>query len=210
MTVKLVTQGTPKSQVFSVVNPRTVIGRQEGCAVRIPSGEVSRRHCVLVCEDGNVMIEDLDSCNGTFLNGKRIKSKRLVHPGDTLQIGPVTFTVDYSLEDTDVQPGAAGRTPKASTVDVDHAAVTRHAATASDTNTDPTHPALVEEPDDVAEAVIEEDDIVEAAVEEDDVEEVEADESDVVDAKLAEEDSSKRWDLPKDEELRDILTHLDE
>jgi hypothetical protein len=207
MTVKLVTQGTTKSQVFNVVHARTVIGRQEGCALRIPSGEVSRRHCVLVCADGNVMVEDLDSCNGTFLNGKRIKSKRLVHPGDTLQIGPVTFTVDYSLEDTDIQPGAPAKAGKGSTVDVhEAAAATRHASAAADTHTDPKHPALQEEPDDVAEAVIEEEDIVEAAVEkEDDVEE-----DDVVEAKLAEEDSAKPWELPKDEELRDILTHLEE
>lgn len=185
MTLKLITQGTAKEQVIQLSQPRNVIGRQEGCALRIPSGEVSRRHCVLAFEDGNVTLEDLGSCNGTFLNDKRIKSKRMVHPGDTLKVGPITFTVEYSLADTNVQEAAAsGKRPE-----MEVSKKTRDAM--ADTRTDPAQPALVDDEDD---------EVVEAVVLDDEV----------VDAKLADEEMSKPWDIPGDEDLRDILTKLEE
>lgn len=100
MSVKLVAQSS--GQVIEIRTATTLVGRQSDCSVRIPSGQVSRHHCELAFHDGQLTVEDLDSSNGTFLNGKRVKKKRLIHPGDLLQIGPITFTVDYALSDTAV------------------------------------------------------------------------------------------------------------
>src|SRR5262249_32604465 len=51
----------------------------------------------LLLKDGLVTLEDLDSANGTFLNGRRVKAPETVRPGDEIEVGPVTFVVEYEL-----------------------------------------------------------------------------------------------------------------
>jgi predicted component of type VI protein secretion system len=70
----------------------TVIGRREDCDLRIPLTEVSRKHCRLVKEGETVRVEDLGSSNGTYHNGARIQ-EAVMQPGDVIQVGPVTFTI---------------------------------------------------------------------------------------------------------------------
>jgi len=77
---------------FSVVRNMTVIGRREDCDLRIPVGDVSRKHCRLVRTDDGIRIEDLGSSNGTYVNGQRIQESEL-NPGDAVGIGPVQFIV---------------------------------------------------------------------------------------------------------------------
>jgi hypothetical protein len=73
------------------------LGRALGCTIRIPSSEVSRLHCRLRIENDLVTVEDLESVNGTFLNGKRVRAVEVVRPGDRLALGSVTFLVEYTL-----------------------------------------------------------------------------------------------------------------
>ncbi len=80
------------------------LGRAVGCTVRIPSAQISRLHCRLRMENGVVTAEDLESVNGTFVNGKRIRDPEVVHPGDHLSIGPITFVVEYELSTTTLRP----------------------------------------------------------------------------------------------------------
>jgi pSer/pThr/pTyr-binding forkhead associated (FHA) protein len=99
MSVKLTVAGGPtQTRVIEMRRAKAVIGRAKGCDVRIPSAEVSREHCVLRFEDGFLSVEDLDSFNGTMLNGRRITGTERVCPGDQLRVGPVTFEVDYPLQ----------------------------------------------------------------------------------------------------------------
>jgi pSer/pThr/pTyr-binding forkhead associated (FHA) protein len=98
MDVRLVVeQGRRRLRVVRLRGPATRIGRARGSGVRIPSAEVSRQHCVLRVEDGLVTVEDLDSVNGTFLNGEAVVGCQVVRPGDRLNVGPVTFVVEYEL-----------------------------------------------------------------------------------------------------------------
>jgi pSer/pThr/pTyr-binding forkhead associated (FHA) protein len=98
MDVRLVVeQGRRRLRVVRLRGPATRIGRARGSGVRIPSAEVSRQHCVLRVEGGLVTVEDLDSVNGTFLNGEAVVGCRVVRPGDRLHVGPVTFVVEYEL-----------------------------------------------------------------------------------------------------------------
>ena len=93
---------------FSIVRDMTVVGRREDCDLRIPLGEVSRKHCRLIMDGEAVRLEDLGSSNGTFHNGERVREAALA-PGDTVQIGPVTFMVqiDGVPADEDMQPAAS-------------------------------------------------------------------------------------------------------
>jgi predicted component of type VI protein secretion system len=104
MDVKLfVTRGSKKSKVFELRSEETIIGRQRGCDLRIPSSRVSRRHCRLSFRDDCVMVEDLASANGSFLNGVAIDDQEIARPGDLLEIGPVTFRIEYRLPTSAVQ-----------------------------------------------------------------------------------------------------------
>jgi pSer/pThr/pTyr-binding forkhead associated (FHA) protein len=73
---------------------QATLGRGQSCSVRIPSADVSRQHCRLRMEaDGLVRAEDLESANGTFINGTQIHGLEIVRPGDRLGLGPVMFVV---------------------------------------------------------------------------------------------------------------------
>lgn len=66
--------------------PELVIGRDEDCAVRLSGKEVSRRHAVLRHEGGAVVLADLDSRNGTRVNGQPVSSSPL-SVDDVVRIG---------------------------------------------------------------------------------------------------------------------------
>jgi len=98
MDVRLVVnKGNTKQQTWRLHHEETVVGRRRDCDLRILSAEVSRRHCLLSIADGYVIVEDLDSINGTLINGRRVVGKQILRPGDHLEIGPVAFIVDYEL-----------------------------------------------------------------------------------------------------------------
>ncbi len=67
------------------------IGRDEEADLRVDSRRVSRRHAVINCEGGDYSIDDLDSTNGTFVNGERI-SHAALQSGDVLAFGDAEFT----------------------------------------------------------------------------------------------------------------------
>jgi hypothetical protein len=69
------------------------IGRQDGDLV-LEDPEVSRRHAVLRRSGGSVVVEDLESTNGTFVNGERILSPREVLPGDQVRVGRTTLEIE--------------------------------------------------------------------------------------------------------------------
>jgi hypothetical protein len=72
------------------VGGEMVFGRQADCDVCIPIDEISRRHARIRPANGGVLVEDLDSANGTYINGKRIRNG-LLHPGEELALDAVRF-----------------------------------------------------------------------------------------------------------------------
>jgi pSer/pThr/pTyr-binding forkhead associated (FHA) protein len=98
MEVKLVVEkGSKRPQSFRLRSRETIVGRRRGCNLRIPSESVSRRHCRLLFCDDYLTVEDLASVNGTLVNGQPIARPTIVHPGDRLTVGSVTFLVQYQL-----------------------------------------------------------------------------------------------------------------
>jgi pSer/pThr/pTyr-binding forkhead associated (FHA) protein len=69
-----------------------VIGRDPAVKLRIPLPSVSRKHCELKVDDDELIITDLGSSNGTFVNGRRVKETELA-PGDLLAVGPIVFVI---------------------------------------------------------------------------------------------------------------------
>jgi len=71
-----------------------IIGRGGEAEIRIsdPSRRISRKHAALRFEDGRLMIFDLDSTNGTFLNGRRVEGAP-ISEGDVIRIGDIKIEV---------------------------------------------------------------------------------------------------------------------
>ena len=64
-----------------------LIGRGEHCPIRFPLADVSERHAVLTVRGGRVLIEDLHSANGTFVNGVAIDRAEPLDGGKVVQVG---------------------------------------------------------------------------------------------------------------------------
>ena len=70
-----------------------LIGRHPECDVIVPDVTVSRQHARLIFRDGGWILQDLDSTNGTRLNGRYVGRCRL-RPGDQLALGDQLLRVD--------------------------------------------------------------------------------------------------------------------
>ncbi len=68
------------------------IGRNRNNQMVLPSRAVSNFHAKIYFEDGRYMMEDLESTNGTYVNGNRVDKKSL-RPGDEIRISETVFTV---------------------------------------------------------------------------------------------------------------------
>jgi len=96
MQVKLmVTTGSHSGTEIPISGEKFLIGRSESCQLRPKSDSISRKHCIIVVRDGRVLIQDLKSRNGTYVNEKRLPSDRakILNTGDLLKIGKLQFEV---------------------------------------------------------------------------------------------------------------------
>jgi hypothetical protein len=85
--------GKYKGKRLKLADGQFVIGRDEDVTLRISSAEVSRRHCIIHVSGKDVKIEDLDSRNGTFVDGFPIKGTVPLAPDSVLTVGPMMFTL---------------------------------------------------------------------------------------------------------------------
>jgi hypothetical protein len=83
--------GGRTGETFAPQGDRTTIGRSPDCGVFLDDVTVSRRHAALVERDGQWVIEDLGSLNGTFVNRRRVEAATL-EDGDEIQIGKYRLT----------------------------------------------------------------------------------------------------------------------
>ena len=85
-----------KERAIVLAHEETVIGRDPTCAVWIDAPGVSRRHArIRIPADGaagRVVLDDLDSTNGTFLRGARVLQPEPLENGDAIRIGRATIT----------------------------------------------------------------------------------------------------------------------
>lgn len=90
--LELLKDGKPKQRIV-VKEGESYVGRAEDCKIRIPSSNVSRKHCKLTLKDRLAFIVDLQSVNGTYVNGEKISKSTILREGDLLLIGPISFRV---------------------------------------------------------------------------------------------------------------------
>jgi FHA domain-containing protein len=70
-----------------------MIGRAPGCAIVVDDDYVSAQHAQVYERDGRVWVEDLQSTNGTMLNGRPVRRPTTLRSGDHLRIGHAILTI---------------------------------------------------------------------------------------------------------------------
>lgn len=79
-------------QVLPLRKSRLVVGRQDGCHIKLNSSSVSRQHCELMVDDAKISLKDLGSSNGTYVNKRRVSQTDL-SAGDIVCVGTFLFVV---------------------------------------------------------------------------------------------------------------------
>lgn len=90
-----VIEGARRGERFLLGRGITHLGRKAENEVTLPDPNVSRYHAKVEYRDGIYVMIDMDSTNGTYVNGERIREKEL-SPGDHIRVG--TTTLQFSLE----------------------------------------------------------------------------------------------------------------
>jgi pSer/pThr/pTyr-binding forkhead associated (FHA) protein len=101
---ELVPQGG--GDLIPLLKKSLLVGRRESCDIVLRFSNVSAHHCQLTVTGGYWYVRDMNSRNGTKVNGLRIEEKRL-DPGDTLSVAKHKYTVNYSPTEL----GAVGPPP---------------------------------------------------------------------------------------------------
>ncbi|MEM6639777.1 MAG: GGDEF domain-containing protein [Pseudomonadota bacterium] len=79
---------------FELSHGGLVLGRGLDCDVQLPAGVISRHHCRVSCVGQSIVVEDLASTNGTFVDGQRI-DRAFLTPSNQLRIGPFLLKLEY-------------------------------------------------------------------------------------------------------------------
>ena len=94
MMVKLRVKSGKKAGAEILVGQTSfIIGRHPESDLQIDSKMVSLRHCLITLKNGYVYVTDLDSRNGTLINGAPIGKDFKATPGDILQVGAFEFEI---------------------------------------------------------------------------------------------------------------------
>jgi predicted component of type VI protein secretion system len=87
---------------------KTTIGRVDDNTFAIPEGSVSSHHCEVLLRGGDIIVRDLNSTNGTFINGHQVNGEAPLKPGQILRLGQV----EMRLEEPGAKPPAPKKMPQ--------------------------------------------------------------------------------------------------
>ncbi len=98
----IVLQGSNVGAMYKIDGPEMLIGRASAASVRLQDDGVSRRHARIIQVAGQLMIEDLQSANGTIVNGEKV-DQVVLKDGDKIRFGSTTilkFTYHDNLDES--------------------------------------------------------------------------------------------------------------
>ena len=84
--LRVVEPAAQRGRTYDVADELT-IGRAAGCQVPLDDSYASQLHARVVRRNGDLLVEDLGSTNGTFLNRKKVDAAVPIRKGDRLQVG---------------------------------------------------------------------------------------------------------------------------
>jgi pSer/pThr/pTyr-binding forkhead associated (FHA) protein len=107
LTLALITSsGAEPGKAWALDGPLLTIGRDAACAICLPDSSVSRRHAQIVHQASGFYAQDLDSQNGTLLNGQPLLSPTLLRAGDVLQVGELMLRCQSASDPAEGEPPA--------------------------------------------------------------------------------------------------------
>jgi len=77
------------------VRKKLVIGRSDFADLYFEDERMSRRHFEISCQNGELYIRDLNTTNGTLVNGIELKMSRRLQPGDCIRAGTTSFIIGW-------------------------------------------------------------------------------------------------------------------
>jgi pSer/pThr/pTyr-binding forkhead associated (FHA) protein len=83
--------------VYMLEQEYTHVGRAPGNEIPLPYPSVSNRHCIFILSGPDVVLRDLNSSNGTYVNGEAI-SEVILRPGDLIQMGSVQIKFEPGIK----------------------------------------------------------------------------------------------------------------
>jgi predicted component of type VI protein secretion system len=92
----LIQSGTEAGQAFELDRDVTIIGRGTDTDIVLTDTAVSRHHCQILREANAFIVQDMESKNGTIVNGEPITGAHHMQEGDLITVGDTTFLVESS------------------------------------------------------------------------------------------------------------------
>ena len=101
-------------RIFDLNVERTTVGRVEDNTFQIPDGSVSSHHAEILLKDQDIVVKDLNSTNGSYINGEKF-TETVLKPGQVLRFGQVELKIDDGLPLPAPAPAPAPAQPAAGT-----------------------------------------------------------------------------------------------
>lgn len=86
---------------------KTTIGRVDDNTFSIAESSVSSHHCEILLRGADVVVHDLNSTNGTFINGTQITGEAVLKPGQTLKLGQIELKLEVEGASSSAAPAPA-------------------------------------------------------------------------------------------------------
>jgi pSer/pThr/pTyr-binding forkhead associated (FHA) protein len=80
-------------RIYPLTNGSTIIGRREDCGILIENPAISRKHAAISVQDEKLVLTDLNSTNGTYVNDTPVHFSTVLSGGDRIRIANVEFVV---------------------------------------------------------------------------------------------------------------------
>jgi pSer/pThr/pTyr-binding forkhead associated (FHA) protein len=87
---------------------KTTIGRVDDNTFAIAESSVSSHHCEVLLRGAEIIVRDLNSTNGTFINGNQVSGEAALKPGQILRLGQI----EMRLEDANAKPATPKKLPQ--------------------------------------------------------------------------------------------------
>ena len=97
---------------FDLHDGENLVGRERGASVRIDSGSISRHHARITVSPSGVTLEDLDSKNGTYIDGVKLTGAASIHEGQTIVLGDASILFRRSRGSSTVTSSRLKRSKK--------------------------------------------------------------------------------------------------
>ncbi len=120
---KLVVVGGDAKAAEVQLNLPTIIGRGREVNLTLPHPLVSRQHCELFERDGKLLVRDLKSLNGTYVDSQKIQETEILKPDQLLTIGNVTFRAVYANREESIEETEMRSTTETVAADPEHSVI---------------------------------------------------------------------------------------